>query len=56
VFEQIERVVTVLHQDKKSISIIIDDISFFEVAANGSSDDVLNLLHYCHTLTSEYVR
>ncbi|KAG2405033.1 Elongator complex protein [Vigna angularis] len=41
-------------QDKKSISIIIDDISFLEVAANGSSDDVLNLLHYCHTLTSEY--
>ncbi|XP_047156786.1 elongator complex protein 6 isoform X1 [Vigna umbellata] len=54
VFEQIERVITVLHQDKKSISIIIDDISFLEVAANGSSDDVLNLLHYCHTLTSEY--
>jgi len=56
VFEQIERVITVLHQDKKSISIIIDDISFLEVAANGSSDDVLNLMHYCHTLTSEYVR
>jgi len=55
-FEQIERVITVLHQDKKSISIIIDDISFLEVAANGSSDDVLNLLHYCLTLTSEYVR
>ncbi|QCE11184.1 elongator complex protein 6 [Vigna unguiculata] len=54
VFEQIERVITVLHQDKKSISIIIDDISFLEVAANGSSDDVLNLMHYCHTLTSEY--
>ncbi|TKY66254.1 Elongator complex protein 6 [Spatholobus suberectus] len=54
VFEQIERVITTLHQDKKFISIMIDDISFLEVAANGSSNDVLNLLHYCHTLTSEY--
>ncbi|KAL2319232.1 hypothetical protein Fmac_028201 [Flemingia macrophylla] len=54
VFEQIERVITALHEDKKFISIIIDDISFLEVAANGSSSDVLNLLHYCHTLTSEY--
>ncbi|RDY05912.1 Elongator complex protein 6, partial [Mucuna pruriens] len=54
VFEQIERVITASHQDKKFISIMIDDISFLEVAANGSSNDVLNLLHYCHTLTSEY--
>ncbi|KAL2319139.1 hypothetical protein Fmac_033015 [Flemingia macrophylla] len=54
VFEQMERVIAALHEDKKFISIIIDDISFLEVAANGSSSDVLNLLHYCHTLTSEY--
>ncbi|KAL2319138.1 hypothetical protein Fmac_033014 [Flemingia macrophylla] len=49
-----ERVIAALHEDKKFIYIIIDDISFLEVAANGSSSDVLNLLHYCHTLTSEY--
>ncbi|KAL2336949.1 hypothetical protein Fmac_011395 [Flemingia macrophylla] len=54
VFEKIERVITALHEDKKFISIIIDDISFLEVAANGYSNNVLNLLHYCHTLTSEY--
>ncbi|KAK7362976.1 hypothetical protein VNO77_05101 [Canavalia gladiata] len=54
VFEKIERVITALHQDKKCISIMIDDISLLEVAANGSPNDVLDFLHYCHTLTSEY--
>ncbi|PNX97236.1 elongator complex protein 6-like [Trifolium pratense] len=33
---------------------MIDDISFLQVAANGSSNDVLDFLHYCYTLTSEY--
>ncbi|KAK7293242.1 hypothetical protein RJT34_16105 [Clitoria ternatea] len=54
VFEKIEKVVKALRQDKKFFSIMIDDISFLEVAANGSSNDVLDLLHYCHMLTSEY--
>ncbi|XP_061344657.1 elongator complex protein 6 isoform X1 [Gastrolobium bilobum] len=54
VFEKIERVISSLHQDNmKLVTIMIDDISFLEVAANGSSNDVLDFLHYCHTLTSE---
>ncbi|XP_027336618.1 elongator complex protein 6 isoform X2 [Abrus precatorius] len=53
VFEKIERLITALHQDKKFVSIMIDDVSILEVAANGSSNDVLDFLHYCHTLTSE---
>lgn len=55
VFEKIERVIKTLHQENmKSITIMIDDISFLQVAANGSSSDVLDFLHYCYTLTSEY--
>ncbi|GAB2218324.1 hypothetical protein Droror1_Dr00001544 [Drosera rotundifolia] len=33
--------------------IIIDDLSLLEVATNGASNDVLNFLHYCHTLPAE---
>ncbi|KAI5430391.1 hypothetical protein KIW84_034827 [Lathyrus oleraceus] len=55
VFEKIERVIKALPQDNmKFVTIMIDDISFLEVAANGSSNDVLDFLHYCYTLTSEY--
>jgi len=32
---------------KKNVTIIIYDISFIQVAANGSSNDVLDFLHYC---------
>ncbi|KAK8675079.1 hypothetical protein V6N13_033151 [Hibiscus sabdariffa] len=39
---------------QKNVSIIIDDLSLMEVAANGSSDHVLDFLHYCRTLTSEF--
>ncbi|CAK9144186.1 unnamed protein product [Ilex paraguariensis] len=38
----------------RNITVIIDDISLMEVAAHGSSNHVLNFLHYCHTLTSQY--
>ncbi|KAL4575156.1 hypothetical protein LXL04_021998 [Taraxacum kok-saghyz] len=38
----------------KNITIIIDDISLLEVAANGSTKDVLNFMHYCHTLTTQF--
>ncbi|XP_021901510.1 elongator complex protein 6 [Carica papaya] len=33
---------------------MIDDVSLMEVAANGCSNHVLDFLHYCHTLTSEF--
>ncbi|XP_004492218.1 elongator complex protein 6 [Cicer arietinum] len=55
VFEKIVRVINTLPQDnKKFVTVMIDDISFLEVAANGSLNDVLDFLHYCYTLTSEY--
>ncbi|KAK7257386.1 hypothetical protein RIF29_31331 [Crotalaria pallida] len=55
IFEKIERVISTLYPDnKKFVTVMIDDISLLEVAANGSSNDVLDFLHYCHTLTSEY--
>ena len=37
-------------------TVMIDDVSLLEVAANGSADDVLDFLHYCVTLTSEMVK
>ncbi|CAI8612461.1 unnamed protein product [Vicia faba] len=55
VFEKIERLIKALPQDNmKCVTIMIDDISFLQVAANGSSNHVLDFLHYCYTLTSEY--
>lgn len=54
---KIQRAVHALIQEnKKHITIVIDDISLLEVAANGSSNHVLDFLHYCHTLLSEVVR
>ncbi|XP_054786267.1 elongator complex protein 6 isoform X1 [Prosopis cineraria] len=54
-FEKIEGVIHTLHPDSKNfVSIMIDDVSLLEVAADGSSNDVLDFLHYCLTLTSEY--
>lgn len=38
----------------KNVAIMIDDISLLEVAANGSTKDVLNFMHYCHTLTNQF--
>ncbi|EOY18473.1 Elongator protein 6 isoform 2 [Theobroma cacao] len=38
----------------KNVTIIIDDLSLMEVAANGSSDYVLDFMHYCRTLTTEF--
>jgi len=37
-------------------TVMIDDVSLLEVAANGSADDVLDFLHYCVALTSEMVK
>ncbi|KAK4480263.1 hypothetical protein RD792_013329 [Penstemon davidsonii] len=36
------------------ITLIIDDISLVEVDANGSSNLVLDFLHYCYTLTAQF--
>lgn len=48
--------VSIVNGGSRSISIMIDDISLLEVAAKGSSNHVLDFLHYCHTLTTEIVR
>lgn len=48
--------VSFVNGGSRSISIMIDDISLLEVAAKGSSNHVLDFLHYCHTLTTEIVR
>lgn len=54
---KIQRAVSALVQEnKRHVTIVIDDIPLLEVAANGSSNHVLDFLQYCHTLTSEIVR
>lgn len=45
-----------LSEGEKSIIIMIDDLSFMEVATNGSSSRVLDFLRYCYSLTTEFVR
>ncbi|KAJ7942902.1 elongator complex protein 6 [Quillaja saponaria] len=52
-YEKIEKVTCGLAKEKAT-TIFIDDISLLEVAANGSSNNVLDFLHYCLTLTSEH--
>ncbi|KAL6011137.1 hypothetical protein ACLOJK_001581 [Asimina triloba] len=54
-FGKIRKVVEVgaAQEHKRSITVIIDDVSLLEVAAHGSVDHVLDFLHYCHTLTSQ---
>lgn len=39
---------------KHKITVMIDDISLIEVAANGFSNHLLDFLHYCHFLTTEF--
>uniref|UniRef100_A0A2N9E2W2 Elongator complex protein 6 n=1 Tax=Fagus sylvatica TaxID=28930 RepID=A0A2N9E2W2_FAGSY len=54
-YGKIEKVVSASYQEnKKCITIVIDDFSLMEVAANGSSNYVLDFLRYCHTLTSAF--
>ncbi|KAL4621337.1 hypothetical protein ACB092_06G219900 [Castanea dentata] len=54
-YGKIEKVVTTSFQEnKKCITIVIDDFSLMEVAANGSTNYVLDFLHYCRTLTSAF--
>ncbi|KAF5818098.1 putative RNA helicase [Helianthus annuus] len=43
-----------VNSSNKNITLIIDDISLLEVAANGSTKDILNLMHYYHTLTTQF--
>ncbi|XP_031250120.1 elongator complex protein 6-like [Pistacia vera] len=54
-YEKIRKTICALPKDKKNyVTVMIDDMSLMEVAANGASDYVLDFLHYCHTLTSEF--
>ncbi|KAK9913336.1 hypothetical protein M0R45_037154 [Rubus argutus] len=40
--------------NKNCVTVMIDDVSLMEVAARGSTNLVLDFLHYCHTLVSEF--
>lgn len=56
-FGKIQKVISALPQERKnSVTIMIDDVSLMEVAARGSTNLVVDFLHYCHTLTAELVR
>ncbi|KAK4765258.1 hypothetical protein SAY86_026348 [Trapa natans] len=54
-FQKVQDAVSSLVAEAKNcITVVMDDVSLMEVAANGYSDDVLNFMHYCHTLTSDF--
>lgn len=44
-----------LHEEKRHVTVVIDDVSLMEVVASGSSDLVLDFLHYCYSLTAQFV-
>ncbi|EXB88493.1 hypothetical protein L484_017245 [Morus notabilis] len=53
-YGEIQKLISDLPEERKnSVTIMIDDVSLMEVAAKGSTNLVLDFLHYCHTLTSE---
>ncbi|KAL5569197.1 hypothetical protein UlMin_025772 [Ulmus minor] len=53
-YGKIQKVISALPQERKnSVIIMIDDVSLMEVAAKGSTNLVIDFLHYCDTLTSE---
>ncbi|KAL6545278.1 hypothetical protein OROGR_009152 [Orobanche gracilis] len=41
-------------EDGRHVTLIIDDRSLMEVDANGSSNLVLDFLHYCNSLTEQF--
>ncbi|KAL3838430.1 hypothetical protein ACJIZ3_023021 [Penstemon smallii] len=54
-YGEVQKAVEVLSREGiQHITVIIDDISLMEVDANGSSNLVLDFLHYCHTLTAQF--
>ncbi|KAK4430859.1 Elongator complex protein 6 [Sesamum alatum] len=42
------------HEVGQPITVIIDDVSLMEVDANGSSNLVLDFLHYCYSLAAQF--
>ncbi|KAL6901865.1 hypothetical protein ACP4OV_004741 [Aristida adscensionis] len=55
-YSELQRVVEVNRtgENASQLTLIIDDVSLLEVAANGSVNDVLDFLHYCVALTSAW--
>ncbi|XP_010313775.1 elongator complex protein 6 [Solanum lycopersicum] len=55
-YGEIEKAVEIYSslEGSRTITIMIDDVSLIEVAANGSSNHVLDFLHYCYTLKAKY--
>ena len=55
-YGKILKTISALPQENKNcVTLMIDDVSLMEVAARGSTNLVLDFLHYCHTLVSEFV-
>ncbi|CAN4094587.1 unnamed protein product [Withania somnifera] len=55
-YGEIEKAVEIYSslEGSRTITVMIDDVSLMEVAANGSSNHVLDFLHYCYTLKAKY--
>ncbi|GFP89740.1 elongator complex protein 6 [Phtheirospermum japonicum] len=41
-------------EGRRHVTLIIDDVSLMEIDANGSSNVVLDFLHYCDSLTAQF--
>ncbi|XP_051130838.1 elongator complex protein 6 isoform X2 [Andrographis paniculata] len=41
-------------EGRRHVTLIVDDVSLMEIDAKGSSNLVLDFLHYCHSLTSQF--
>ncbi|KAL0298637.1 UNVERIFIED_CONTAM: Elongator complex protein 6 [Sesamum radiatum] len=56
-FGEIQKAVelSLSHAGRQHITVVIDDVSLMEVDANGSSNLVLDFLHYCCSLTAQFV-
>ncbi|KAL7148652.1 hypothetical protein ABFS83_06G193200 [Erythranthe nasuta] len=55
-YGKVQKQVELNYQSREGnqVTVIIDDVSLMEVDANGSSNLVLDFLHYCCTLTAQF--
>ncbi|XP_050386491.1 elongator complex protein 6 [Argentina anserina] len=54
-FGKILEIISALSQESENcVTVMIDDVSLMEVTASGRTNLVLDFLHYCHTLVSEF--
>ncbi|GAB4831615.1 hypothetical protein Ancab_005627 [Ancistrocladus abbreviatus] len=54
--KNVVEVISSSQESKRCFTIIVDDFFLIKVAVSGDSNQGVDFLRYCHSLTSEFVR